>query len=229
MIDKALVRRVLAVRSVRPAIIVVTGAASIIGLLGARIQGWPLWGVTLAATLPWIPLLTAEIVWTSRHYRWLALFYVLVITQGGHVVEHVAQMIQIHLLGVAGPHAHGIFGALDIEWVHFTWNSWVFIAAVALVINFPRNPWLWGTLALAGWHLAEHLYIIGVYLATGQPGTPGLLAAGGLLGGGLPLRRPDLHFLYNVVETTPLVAGFIYQLRRPYQSSAGDLRNTDAS
>ena len=159
MIDKALIRRVLAVRSVRPAIIVVTGAASIVGLLSALIQGWPLWGIALAAILPWIPLLSAEIVWTYRHYQWLALFYVLVITQGGHVVEHVAQMIQIHVLKVPGPQAHGIFGALDIEWVHFIWNSWVLVAVVALVIYFPRNPWLWATLVLAGWHEAEHLYI----------------------------------------------------------------------
>jgi hypothetical protein len=228
MIDKTLVQRVVAVRTTRSAMIV-TGFASIIGLLGARIQGWPLWGITLAATLPWIPLLTAEVVWTSRHYAWLALFYVLVITQSGHVVEHVAQMIQIHVLDVPGPRAHGIFGALDIEWVHFLWNSWVLIAVIALVVKFPRNLWLWGTLILAGWHLAEHLYIISIYLATGQPGTPGLLARGGILGGGLPLRRPDLHFLYNIVETTPLVAGFIYQLRGLYQSSAGQVRNPGAS
>lgn len=218
MIDKALVKRVLAVRSVRPAIIFVTGAASIVGLLSALIQGWPLWGIALAAILPWIPLLTSEIVWTYRHYHWLALFYVLVITQGGHVVEHVAQMIQIHLLRVPGPHAHGIFGALDIEWVHFIWNSWILVAVVALVIHFPRNPWLWATLILAGWHEAEHMYIIGVYLATGQPGTPGLLARGGLINGGLSLRRPDLHFLYNLVETAPLVAAFIYQLRRTFDA-----------
>lgn len=218
MIDKALVKRVLTIRSVRPAIIIVTGAASIVGILSALIQGWPLWGLVLAALLPWIPLLGAEIAWTYRHYHWLALFYVLVITQGGHVVEHVAQMIQIHVLSIPGPHAHGIFGALDIEWVHFIWNSWVLVAVVALVIHFPRNPWLWATLILAGWHEAEHLYIIGVYLATGLPGTPGLLARGGLVSGGLPLRRPDLHFLYNVVETTPLVAAFIYQLRRTYDA-----------
>ena len=31
----------------------------------------------------------------------------------------------------------------------------------------------------------------------------------GLIGGGLPLTRPDLHFLYNLVETAPLVVAFL--------------------
>jgi CRP-like cAMP-binding protein len=52
--------------------------------------------------------------------------------------------------------------------------------------------------------------------STGQEGTPGLLARGGLIGGGLPVRRPDLHFLYNVVETTPMMVGFASQLESSY-------------
>lgn len=48
------------------------------------------------------------------------------------------------------------------------------------------------------------------YLATGVPGTPGLLSKGGLIGGGLPLTRPDLHFLYNLIETVPLTIAFVY-------------------
>jgi hypothetical protein len=43
-------------------------------------------------------------------------------------------------------------------------------------------------------------------------GTPGLWSQGGAIGGGLPLSRPDLHFLYNIVETAPLVAGFFGQV-----------------
>jgi len=69
----------------------------------------------LAALIAWIPIFTTEMVWMSRHYHWLALFYVLVITQGGHFLEHVAQMVQIHVLGLTGLAARGIFGALDIE------------------------------------------------------------------------------------------------------------------
>lgn len=72
---------------------------------------------------------------------------------------------------------------------------------------------------LAAWHEIEHTVIMFVYLQTGLAGTPGLLARGGLIGGGLPVTRPDLHFLYNLIETAPLVIAFGYQLRRSYDES----------
>ena len=56
--------------------------------------------------------------------------------------------------------------------------------------------------------------MIATYLQTGIAGTPGLLSSGGLLFGGLPIARPDLHFLYNLVETIPLLAAWLVELRR---------------
>jgi hypothetical protein len=143
----------------------------------------------------------------------LVLFYALVVFQGAHLGEHIAQMVQIHLLGLSGPNAHGIVGALDIEWVHFVWNTGVIVSLFALLLAFPRNRWLWLTAVLAGWHEAEHSYILSVYLASGVSGTPGLLSQGGVIGGGLPVTRPDLHFMYNMLETLPLVIGFLDQVR----------------
>jgi hypothetical protein len=142
----------------------------------------------------------------------LALFYILAVTQGGHFLEHVVQMVQIHLLGIPGPRAQGVVGALDLEWVHFIWNSAVLAGVIALVVAYPRNRWLWLTALLAGWHELEHTYILVTFLMTGVVGTPGLLSFGGALGGGLPLARPNLHFLYNLIETTPLILGFVHQL-----------------
>jgi hypothetical protein len=52
------------------------------------------------------------------------------------------------------------------------------------------------------------------YLRTGVVGSPGLLSAGGLIAGGLPLARPDLHFLYNVAETLPLLFGWKVELEK---------------
>ena len=216
--DKPLVRRLLAIRSVPAHIVVLTALASYGGQLLAVLQGWPLWAIAVASLLPWFPLFAFEMVWTYRHYHWLALFYVLVITQGGHVIEHVVQMIQIHILGLKGLEARGVFGALDIEWVHFIWNTWVGVAVLLLLYRFRKNPWLWLTAVIAGWHEIEHIFIMSVYLTTVKAGTPGLLAKGGLIAGGLPLVRPDLHFLYNLIETTPLVIGFVYQLRRSYDA-----------
>jgi hypothetical protein len=129
-------------------------------------------------------------------------------------------MVQIHILGLTGPDARGIFGTLDLEWVHFVWNTWVIVAAVLLLLRFRANPWLWVTGLLAGWHEIEHLVIMSVYLLTGKVGTPGLLARGGFVGGGIPLSRADLHFFYNLAETTPLVGAFAWQLKRSYERVA---------
>ena len=211
-----MLKRVLAIHSMPPHIVGLTALASFAAAALGILQTWPLWARVLAALLPWIPVFTGEIVWTYRHYQWLALFYVLVVTQSGHFLEHVAQMVQIHILGLTGPNARGVFGALDLEWVHFVWNTWVIVTVVILLLRFRTNAWLWVTALLAGWHEIEHLVIMSVYLTTGQVGTPGLLAHGGLVGAGFPLSRPDLHFLYNLVETIPLVAAFVCQLKRSY-------------
>lgn len=82
---------------------------------------------------------------------------------------------------------------LDIEWVHFIWNLWILVALVVLLVGFPRNRWLWLAGALSLWHLVEHVSIMSVYRSTGIAGSPGLLSAGGVIAGGLPLARPDLH------------------------------------
>jgi hypothetical protein len=201
---------------VPPRILVFTAIASYAGQALALLQGWPLWAIVLAMLIPWFPVFSREMVWTYHHYHWLALFYVLVVTQGGHFMEHVVQMVQIHVLGLTGAAASGVFGALDIEWVHFLWNTWIIAAVVLLIRQFPRNIWLLPTLVLAIWHELEHLYIMSVYLSTGVERTPGLLGRGGLIGGGLPLPRPDLHFYYNLIETVPLVAAFVWQLKNSY-------------
>jgi hypothetical protein len=205
-------------RSVPRRVLTLTAVASAAVVGFGVIQGWPVWAIVSAGLAPWVPVVGVEIGWTGRHYGWLALFYVLVVTQGGHVVEHIVQVTQIHVVGTPPKQARGVFGALDIEWVHFVWNTWVLVAVVLLVLRFRRNPWLWATLAFAVWHEAEHAYLITKYIATGIPGHPGLGAKGGAFGGGLPITRPDLHFYYNIIETAPLIAGFVYQVRRTYDA-----------
>jgi hypothetical protein len=145
---------------------------------------------------------------------WLTLLSILAVSQTAHLFEHVAQMVQIHTLGLTGPAARGIVGQLDIEWVHFIWNAWVLVALVILVPRFRRNWWLIGVTVFAGWHLLEHVVMIATYLRTGVVGSPGFLSAGGLIAGGLPLARPDLHFLYNLAETIPLLIGWKVELER---------------
>jgi len=176
--------------------------------------GWPLWAIGLGAVLPWVPVFAFDVLRAYRDYHWLALFYVLAATQVGHLGEHVAQMVQIHVLHMPGPAAHGVFGSFDIEWIHFVWNTWVIVALLVVLSRYPRNTWLWVAAAFATWHQIEHVVIFWTYITTGVAGTPGLLARGGAIASGLPIIRPNLHFLYNLVETTPLVIAFVLQLRR---------------
>jgi hypothetical protein len=138
----------------------------------------------------------------------LTLYAGLVLSQAGHVVEHVAQMVQIHGLGIAPPHAHGVVGNLDLEWVHFVWNVGILGALGVILHRLPRNAWSWLAFGAAAWHSVEHTVILAAYLSTGMPGDPGLLAAGGVLFGGGPLARPDLHFVYNLAEAAFLATGF---------------------
>lgn len=206
--------RLAAIKSVPPHIVAMTALSSYGAQLFALLMGWPLWAIVLVTLIPWLPILTSELRWTYRHYGWLALFYLLVISQGGHVLEHVVQVFQIHVLAVPPREAHGIFGALDVEWVHFIWNSWVLIAVGILLTRFRQNPLLWLALVFAGWHELEHVVIMSTYLATDAAGSPGILSRGGVLGS--PFIRPDVHFAYNVIETAPLVGAFVLELRRAY-------------
>jgi hypothetical protein len=195
------------------ALALVAAAAAGAGLAAAAQA--PLWLVGVIGLVPLLPLLAAAAMLTARATDgWLALFLILALTQTGHVGEHLVQIAQLRLRGLGGEHAHGVFGALDIEWVHFVWNGWILIAVALLLTRFRHNPWLWLTLPLAAWHLGEHTVLIAIYLASGTAGNPGLLAMGGLLGGGLPLARPELHLAYNLAETLPLLIGLGWQWRR---------------
>jgi hypothetical protein len=145
---------------------------------------------------------------------WIALLGFLALAQTTHLLEHIAQMIQIHALHLSGAAAQGIVGQLNIEWVHFIWNALVLITLLVLLPPFRTNAWLIAVTPLAAWHFIEHSVMIATYIQTGVQGTPGLLSSGGLLFGGLPIARPDLHFLYNLVETVPLLFAWVAELRR---------------
>src|SRR5438105_3041059 len=106
-------KHLIVIQHAPPRVIVLTALASYSAQAVAALQHAPVWAVILATILPWLPVLTVEIGWTYRPYPWLALFYVLVVTQGAHFLEHVTQVTQIHLLALRGRQAQGIFGALN--------------------------------------------------------------------------------------------------------------------
>ena len=192
-------------------------AASLISLslLVIHFIGMDLWKVALLILLAWLPIFVVKTREIYQQYRWLAFFFVLLIAQSVHFTEHIAQMIQIHLLGLSGMQAHGIIGMLDLEWVHFIFDAlWVPICVYILLFVFRKSdPWLWILAVIVTWHAFEHVAIMSFYLRTGIVGSPGLLAHGGIIAGGLPLIRPDLHFLYNLIEESLILIAYTYQLK----------------
>lgn len=114
-------------------VITLAAAGSFGAQLTAVIQGAPLWLYVLAALAPWLPIAVLEISWTYRHYRWLTLFCLLIMTQSLYFLAHVAQAL----------------GAPWIVPVHVVWAALAFIGLGLLASRFPRNPWLWIALAIA--------------------------------------------------------------------------------
>ena len=171
--------------------------------------------ISLLVLVPLVAVISMGIVDCERkHGVWLAGFAAITLPQVGHLGEHVGQMVQVHGLGLAPPQAHGAVGVLDLEWVHLLWNVGVLVGVMILLMKFRSNPWLKVTAAVGLLHAVEHIVIMSTFLQTGKPGDPGLLAKGGDIGGGIGLIRPDLHFIYSLLMTAPLVAAFIWQLRK---------------
>lgn len=198
-----------------PALLLACTFVVSVGLVATFWLGWAIWLIAFLVIAAWLPVFYLTTRAISHRSLYLAFFFVLVCTQGGHFIEHLAQMIQIELLGINPMEAHGIIGTLDIEWVHFIWNSWVLIYGALLLFWSRKNPWLWALLILAIWHECEHVYIIDCYIKTGMVGLPGLLARGGALWGGLPIGRPALHFLYTLFEETFIICGYLRTSREP--------------
>src|SRR5438132_3560778 len=193
-------------------------AASLISLtlLVIHMIGMDLWKVALLILLAWLPIFVVKTREIYRQYHWLAFFFVLLIAQSVHFTEHIAQMVQIHIMGLSGAQAHGLIGQLDLEWVHFAFDAgWVPICVYTLFIIYRKtNPWLWPLVVIVTWHASEHFAIMSFYLRTGIVGSAGLLAQGGAINGGLPITRPDLHFLYNLAEESLIMIAYIYQVKR---------------
>jgi hypothetical protein len=204
-----------------PLFAVVVASLISLSLLVIHLVGMDLWKVALLILLAWLPIFVVKTREIYRQYCWLAFFFVLLIAQSVHFTEHIAQMIQIHLLGLSGMLAHGIIGMLDLEWVHFIFDAfWVPICVYILLFVYHKsNPWLWVLGVIVTWHAIEHVAIMSFYLRTGIVGSPGLLARGGIITGGLPLTRPDLHFLYNLIEETLILIAYTYQLKHLSGSS----------
>jgi hypothetical protein len=213
--------------SIPPSILGVTIAASWFGMVGTIVLGYPLWVIGLVTFLPWIPILCSEAFWKYRHYAWFALFEMLLVVQCLHMIEHFAQVIEVDVIGWPRLASTGIFGTLNIEYVHFTFDTFLMIGTTILLFGkFRRNIPLWIAWVVSIWHAAEHWYITYFYTfdyPNYDPNNPnglhaheGMLGHGGLLWPSSPFQRIELHFLYNFIYTLPLLWAFVLVIREAY-------------
>src|SRR2546428_2813818 len=123
------VGRLLRGRELQFRAVVITAVASyFLQLIGIWLH-WALWAIALGTIIPWIPLLSMKVLWTSKHYGFMAIYLCIMILQAGHVGEHVVQMLQFIFIHNQADNcfgwswygfckdAHGVFGELDRELV----------------------------------------------------------------------------------------------------------------
>ncbi len=125
-------------------------------------------------------------------------FAAVIIIQGAHMVEHVAQVIQKFLLGFEK--AQGLLGsAFDFEWVHFLYNTSLEAALILILVwcrratGHPASLALQAVVWLQGYHVIEHVVKMYQYYVLGVPsGT-----TKGILGFILPVIW--VHFWLNLI------------------------------
>jgi len=165
----------------------------------------------------------------------------LLMLQGFHFVEHITQMVQYYLLDRPPGLSQGLISPLNIEWVHFTWNTIVLGLTFYLVYRGMRGFWGWALLIWTMAHTLEHTFLLVRYLqmqrelaALGLPNfavsqaLPGILGRDGLLAesnifGQIPglttLPRVAIHFIWNLGETTLLLIAAVLNLARLIQKN----------
>jgi hypothetical protein len=164
----------------------------------------------------------------------LTFYATVVVVQGGHVIEHIIQLIQVYVLGIPDDEALGLLGYVFAfqgteEWLHIVFNLlyWACLVIIAWRLIAERSPVvprvaLWAFLLfgvwLEGWHVIEHVVIISNVVANNGCPCPGILDSQ------LGVSDTVLHFGYNAIAYAATVLPFVYllrQVRRPNGNRIG--------
>lgn len=184
------------------------------------LEGTTIWVAFGLALAPWVVMALVEVEWSYKHFGWFALFSLMAFVQLIHYSEHCIEVVQYHIFHDSLKDSTAIFSKFNTEGVHLAGDSFLTLGTILLLMKFPRNPWLWVAIPFQLAHQAEHTFLGFMHWVEGaKQGAPGLLAKGGAINGGLPLVRPDLHWIYNTLYTIPFVLALIYQLRRTYDEA----------
>jgi hypothetical protein len=155
---------------------------------------------------------------TTWHRRALNVFMAIVLA---HWAEHLAQAVQIWVLGRPIPESRGVLGAwipwlVTSEALHYGYALVMLAGLLLLRPAFTGEARTWWTIALViqVWHHLEHLLLLGqsvtdLHLA-GEPVPTSVLQ--------LAFPRVELHLFYNAVVFAPMVVA-LYLHRRPHEPS----------
>jgi len=151
-------------------------------------------------------------------------FTAVVAVQGGHMFEHVVQVLQVYAFGVPDDDALGLLGYLiqfngTEEWLHLAFNVIYLGSLYALILPLRRitpaviPPWafavfLCGSVWLESWHVVEHGVIIGHVITNG--GCP----CSGIADSALGVSDTILHFFYNLISYGGVLVAYAFALRR---------------
>jgi len=203
-----------------------------VGIFGVVTQGWQIWQVTAGILMVMFFALLGKWRDDLREYGPAAMTLgILLMAQGFHMVEHLAQWFQYYILNYTMQNSVGLLSPANSEWVHFTWNWAVLIIIGVLVALGMRNSWGWALLIYAAAHTTDHTYLLFRFLEMteklkalcGEPisaqGLAGIVGQGGWLAqsdltrGSILSRLPglttanrlDVHFWWNMGETILLL------------------------
>jgi hypothetical protein len=162
----------------------------------------------------------------ARDRTAVAVFMVIVLA---HWAEHVAQAVQVFVLGWDRPDAGGVLGLLwpwlvKSEWLHYAYAVVMLIGLILLRGAFEgraRTAWLIA-LGIQIWHHLEHGLLL-IQALLGDPffgrDVPTSLVQ-------LAFPRIELHLFYNAVVFTPMCIAIYLQFFPPLTSRAREARPT---
>jgi hypothetical protein len=169
------------------------------------------------------PLLrgTVDVLNSRLHRTALRAFMVIVVA---HWAEHLAQAVQIYVMGWPLPEARGVLGVwfpwlVTSEWMHYGYALIMLAGFVLLRGGFTGRSRTWWnvTLGVQVWHHFEHLLLLlqaltGAYLA-GKAVPTSIVQ--------LIAPRVELHLFYNTLVTVPMVVAMVLHTRPSLPSALG--------
>lgn len=151
------------------------------------------------------------------HKRSLQLFMIIVLA---HWAEHLAQAVQIYLLGWPRPVAGGVLGLwfpwlVSSEVLHYGYAVFMLAGLWMLRKGFTGVSRKWWTVALGIqiWHHFEHLLLQGQALVGHNLiGSPVPVSVLQMI---FPKSRVEIHLFYNAIVFIPMIVGMYYHMFPP--------------